>query len=43
MRELNPELGAEQWRFLATMESLGGTVHINILDNLAPSHRGTAH
>jgi tetratricopeptide (TPR) repeat protein len=40
MRELNPELGAEQWRFLAALESLGGTVHIKILDNLAPLTAG---
>lgn len=40
MNELSIRLGSEQWLFLAVLEALGGTVHINILDNLAPLTAG---
>ena len=40
MRESTPDLGAEQWRFLAALEALGGAVHINILDKIAPLTAG---
>ncbi len=34
------DLGPEQWRFLAVLEALGGTLHIDILDSLAPLSAG---
>ncbi|PKN36829.1 MAG: hypothetical protein CVU62_12040 [Deltaproteobacteria bacterium HGW-Deltaproteobacteria-2] len=36
MKEPYPDLALEQWRFLATLNALGGVAHINILDVLAP-------
>ena len=36
MNEPYPDLGLEQWRFLAALDALGGVAHINILDALAP-------
>ena len=40
MKDSYRDLGVEQWRFLAVLEALGGTVHINILDNIAPLTAG---
>jgi transcriptional regulator with GAF, ATPase, and Fis domain len=40
MKDSYPDLGLEQWRFLAVLEALGGTVHINILDKIAPLTAG---
>ena len=36
MKEPYLDLALEQWRFLATLNALGGVAHINILDVLAP-------
>jgi len=38
--EKYPELSTRQWKFLAIMDALGGTLHINILDALAPMTPG---
>jgi transcriptional regulator with GAF, ATPase, and Fis domain/tetratricopeptide (TPR) repeat protein len=40
MKELYLNLGHEQWAFLATLEALGGTLTIDILDQLAPLSAG---
>ena len=40
MKDSYRDLGVEQWRFLAALEGLGGTVHINILDKIAPLTAG---
>lgn len=40
MKETSLGLSPEQWRFLCALDALGGTVHINILDHLAPLTAG---
>jgi transcriptional regulator with GAF, ATPase, and Fis domain len=40
MKNTCPAFTSEQWHFLAALEALGGTVQINILDQIAPLTAG---